>query len=124
MTREEFEKYWAQNYVPVTYEDVKENYEAFLKEADKKIFIDDYEAAGAISKADFIDNLCETAMFTFQDTLTEAFYDKNPEVYETAFELYELAQMEGTKENPAIAFHEEYNRLYAEFLNNLFDDNF
>ena len=125
MTREEFEKYWVDNYVQINYEDVKDEYEAFVREAEKHIFIDDYEAAGAISKNDFMDNLSETAMFTFQDTLTEVFYDKNPDLYETAFELYELSQMSDQKgENPAIKFHEEYNRLYKEFLLQLFEDMF
>ena len=121
MTREEFEKYWHDNYKPLCYEDVKDAYEAFVNESEKHIFIEDYEANGAISKEDFIDNLSETAMFTFQDTLTEVFYEKNPEVYETAFELYEESLMNGAKENPAMAFHEEYNRLYKEFLEHIFD---
>ena len=51
-----------------------------------------------------MDNLSETAMFNFQDTLTEVFYEKNPEVYETAFELYEESVINGSGENPAIAF--------------------
>ena len=124
MTRDEFQKYWEENYKPISYEDVKEAYEAFVREADKHIFIEDYESNGTISKDDFMDNLSETAMFNFQDTLTEVFYEKNPEVYETAFELYEESVINGSGENPAIAFHEEYNRLYKEFLMQLFDELF
>ena len=124
MTRDEFQKYREENYKPISYEDVKEAYEAFVREADKHIFIEDYESNGAISKDDFMDNLSETAMFNFQDTLTEVFYEKNPEVYETAFELYEESVINGSGENPAIAFHEEYNRLYKEFLMQLFDELF
>jgi hypothetical protein len=61
-------------------------------------------------------------MFTFQDSLTEAFYDKNPEVYETAFALYEEAELSGRKDkNVAQSFHEEYQRLYREFLLAMFD---
>ena len=29
MTRDEFQKYWEENYKPISYEDVKEAYEAF-----------------------------------------------------------------------------------------------
>ena len=43
MTREEFEKYWADNYVEIEYDEVKDEYEAFVREAEKHIFIDDYE---------------------------------------------------------------------------------
>ena len=74
---------------------------------------------------DFAENLSQTAEFTFQDTLTEVFYEKNPDLYETAFALYEAAQMTGQgNKNVAQTFHEEYNRLYIEFLNQMFDNLF
>ena len=95
--KEAFDAYWNENYVPLTYEDVKEAYEDFVKSADKHIFIPDYEEAGCISRDDFMENLSQTAQFTFQDSLTEAFYDKNPDLYETAFAIFEEAQMNGTK---------------------------
>ena len=37
------------------------------------------------------------AQFAFQDGLTEVFYDKNPELYETAFAIFEESQMNGGK---------------------------
>ena len=40
-----------------------------------------------------MDNLSQAAQFAFQDGLTEAFYEKNPQVYENAFALFEAAQM-------------------------------
>ena len=121
-TREAFEEYWNENYIKLTYEDVREAYEEFVKSADKRIFLSDYEEANAISREDFMDNLAEAAMFTFQDTLTEVFYDKNPDLYELAFALYEEAEMSGQGEkNVAMIFHEEYNRLYKEFLTQMFD---
>ena len=49
------------------------------------IFLSDYEEGGCISKEDFKDNLSQEAQFAFQDGLTEVFYDKNPDLYETAF---------------------------------------
>ena len=123
MTKTEFEEFWNANYIPLKYDDVKAEFEEFVKSCDKKIFIEDYEISGNISRDNFIDNLSQTAQFTFQDTLTEVFYDKNPEVYETAFALFEEAQMNGKgSENEAILFHEEYNRLYKEFLLEMFDN--
>lgn len=120
--REAFDAYWNENYVPLSYKDVQEEFENYVKEAEKHIFLSDYEESGSIAKADFMDNLSQTAQFTFQDTLTEAFYEKNPELYETAFAIYEEAQMEGRKDdNVALTFHEEYQRLYQEFLNEMFD---
>lgn len=120
--REAFDAYWNENYVPLSYQDVKEAFENYVKEAEKHIFLSDYEEGGSIAKADFMDNLSQTAQFTFQDTLTEAFYEKNPELYETAFAIYEEAQMAGEKDNNvAQTFHEEYQRLYQEFLNEMFD---
>ena len=71
----------------LTYEDVREAYEDFVKSADKHIFLSDYEESGNVSREDFMDNLSQAAQFAFQDGLTEAFYEKNPEVYENAFAL-------------------------------------
>lgn len=121
-TKEAFEEYWNENYIKLTYEDVREAYEDFVKSADKRIFLSDYEEANAISKDDFMDNLAEAAVFTFQDTLTEVFYDKNPDLYEVAFALYEEAELSGQGDkNVAMIFHEEYNRLYKEFLMQMFE---
>lgn len=120
--REAFDAYWNENYVPLSYKDVQEEFENYVKEAEKHIFLSDYEESGSIAKADFMNNLSQTAQFTFQDTLTEAFYEKNPKLYETAFAIYEEAQMAGRKDdNVALTFHEEYQRLYQEFLNEMFD---
>lgn len=121
--REAFDKYWNENYVPVTYEDVRQSFEDFVTAADGHIYLSDYEEKGCISKADFKDNLSQEAQFSFQDGLTEVFYDKNPEIYETAFALFEEAQMTGNgKADIAQIFHDTFNRLYTEFLDRLFDE--
>lgn len=122
--QETFNAYWNENYVPVTYEEVQGAFEDFVKAAEGHIYISDYEAAGAVSKADFKENLSEDAQFAFQDTLTEVFYDKNPELYEAAFAIYEEAQMSGHKEMAQIAqiFHDTFQGLYEEFLDCLFDE--
>ena len=122
-SRESFDEYWNETYVPVTYEDVKDAYEDFVKASDKHIFLSDYEETGNISRDDFMDHLSQAPEFAFQDSLTEAFYDKNPDLYETAFALFEEAQMDGTVDaNIAAVFHEEYNRLYREFLLRMYDE--
>lgn len=121
--RETFDRYWEENYVPVTYEDVKEAFEDFVTSAGGHIFLSDYEEGGCISKEDFKDNLSQEAQFAFQDGLTEVFYDKNPDLYETAFAIFEEAQMSGNQDvNVAVTFHETFNRLYAEFLDRLFEE--
>ena len=108
--RETFDRYWNENYVPVTYEDVATVFR-------------DYEEKGCISKEDFKDNLSQEAQFAFQDGLTEVFYDKNPELYETAFALFEEAQMTGQGDaSVAQTFHETFNGLYTEFLDTLFEE--
>lgn len=121
--RNTFDEYWNQNYVPIVYEDVKEAFEDFVKSADGHIYISDYEENACISKSDFKENLSQEAQFSFQDGLTEVFYDKNPELYETAFALYEEAKMTGKGDaSVALTFHETFERLYAEFMDRLFDE--
>ena len=110
--RETFDRYWEENYVPVTYEDVKEAFEDFVTSAGGHIFLSDYK-----------DNLSQQAQLAFQDGLTEVFYDTNPDLYETAFAIFEEAQMSGNQDvNVAVTFHETFNRLYAEFLDRLFEE--
>ena len=121
--RETFDEYWNESYVPVTYEDIKSIFEEFVDSVDGHIFLSDYEENGCISKEDFKENLSDDAQFAFQDGLTEIFYDKNPELYETAFAIYEEAQMsDNGKAGIAQIFHETYEALYAEFLDRLFDE--
>lgn len=121
--RETFDQYWKENYIPLTYEDVREEFEKYVAEAEGHVYISDYEEKGCISKADFMENLHQDAQFLFQDTLTEVFYEKNPELYETAFALYEEAQMSGAGDkNVALTFHETYQKLYTDFMNQLFDE--
>lgn len=120
--RAAFDAYWQENYIPLSYADVQKAYEDFVKEADKHIFRAEYEEKEGIRRETFLSNLNQTAEFSFQDLLTEAFYDKNPELYETAFALYEAAEMtEGADRSIAATFHEEYHRLYQEFLLMMYD---
>lgn len=121
--RNTFDRYWNDNYRPITYEEVRADFEDYVKSVQGHIYLSDYEEKGCISKADFRDNLSQEAQFTFQDGLTEVFYDKNPELYETAFALYEEAQMTGRGDaGVAQTFHETFEELYQEFLDRLFDE--
>ena len=46
-----------------------------------------------------------------------------PELYETAFALFEEAQMTGQGDaSVAQTFHETFNGLYTEFLDTLFEE--
>lgn len=122
-TAEAFEVFWKEKYVPIIYEDVREAFEDFVTSADGHIFLSDYEEKNCISKTDFKENLIQAAQFAFQDSLTEVFYDKNPEIYETAFAIFEEEELSGIKsEGIAQIFHETFHRLYAEFLDRLFDE--
>jgi len=121
--RETFDKYWNENYQPVSYEDVREAFTDFVKSADGHIYLPDYEEKGLISREDFKENLSQEAQFTFEDGLTEVFYDKNPELYETAFALYEESKLTGKGDaSVAQTFHETFRALYAEFLDRLYDE--
>lgn len=122
-TAEAFEEYWKENYREIYYEDVKGAFENFVASAAGHIYLSDYEEKNCVSKEDFKENLSQEAQFTFQDTLTEVFYDKNPELYETAFAIYEEEQMAGT-EGAGVAqiFHETFGQLYAAFLDRLFEE--
>ena len=44
--RETFDRYWNENYVPVTYEDVATVFRDFVKSAEGHIYLSDYEEKG------------------------------------------------------------------------------
>jgi hypothetical protein len=118
-TQEAFDTFYHLSYKPVQFEDVRESMEALVKEAGLEIFLDDYVKQQKISKADFKNHFSETARFQFEDAMAEAYYDKNPEIYEAAFGLYELAPAQSVPITKT--FHEEYQASYAACLDELFD---
>ncbi len=119
-TAAEFEKFFHSNYTPLTYADVRQEFADFYGEQNGKVFHEDYEKAAQISKHDFRENLSKTALFTFQDTLTEIFYEKNPAIYEEAFAIFE--ENGGTKSEITKIFDDTYQSLYEEFLDQFFDE--
>lgn len=118
-TQEAFDTFYHSSYKPVQFEDVREAMEALVKEAGLEIFLDDYVKQQKISKDDFKNHFSETARFQFEDAMAEAYYDKNPEIYEAAFGLYELAPAQSAPITKT--FHEEYQTNYAACLDELFD---
>lgn len=121
--RDAYERYWALNYVPLKYEDVKKIYEDFVKSVDGHIYLSDYEENGCVSRGDFKQNLSQEARFAFEDGLMEVFYEKNPKLYEAAFALYETAELSGRKKADQVQiFHDTFRDLYEEFLDRLFED--
>lgn len=117
--QEAFDVFFRANYKPVTYEDIKEPLEAFVREAGLSLFLDDYVKKG-VAKEDFKQHFSQAAKFQFEDAMTEAYYEKNPDIYETAFGLYELSP----ESSVAITrtFHETYQSSYEDCLNQLFDE--
>lgn len=114
MTKQEFDLLFQENYKEITYDNVKKSYETYYKELDGKIFHDDYLT---IEKETFLENLSDDAKFQFQDILLEVFYDKNPRIYESAFEIFELNN--GKPSDITKTFDDCYQGLYQEFVSNL-----
>ncbi len=114
-----FDVFFQMNYKPVSYEDVKDAMEEFVKEAGLSLFLDDYVASQNVKKEDFKEHLSQTARFQFDEAMTEAFYEKNPEIYETAFGLYEVSPESSV--TITRTFHETYQKNYEECLDMLFD---
>lgn len=118
-TQEAFDTFFRMKYKPVVYADVKEAMESFVKEVGRELFLDEYVKNGKISKQDFKEHFSQAATFLLEDAMAEAYYEKNPEIYETAFGLYELAP--GQSASITRTFHETYRESYEECLDALFD---
>lgn len=115
--KEAFDKFFMEHFTSMSYEDVKEGFESLVKSEGLNIFHDEY--AKEVKKEDFTNHLSQGARFEFENAMTEAFYEKNPELYEAAFGLYE----EAPKSAMAITetFHKTYQSIYNECLNCMFD---
>lgn len=118
--KEAFDTFFKENYKPIQYDSVRADMEALVKEEGLNIFHDEYAKSGKITKEDFTNHLSQGARFTFQDAMSEAFYDTNPDIYEAAFGLYELAPEKSAKITST--FHEVYAEVYQACLECLFDE--
>ena len=61
--RESFDAYWNENYVPITYADVKDAYEDFVKASDKHIFVSDYGESGNINRDDYGQSVTDSTVY-------------------------------------------------------------
>lgn len=115
--KETFDRFFAEHFKAMTYDDIRDGFEELVKSEGLNIFHDAY--AKHVRREDFAKHLSQGARFEFENAMTEAFYEKNPQVYEAAFGLYE--------ENPDRAaeitetFHRTYQEIYKEALNCMFD---
>lgn len=115
--KEAFDRFFVENFKAMAYEDVREGFEELVKAEGLNIFHDEY--AKHVRREDFTEHLSQGARFEFENAMTEAFYEKNPEVYEAAFGLYEEAPNQaGTITE---TFHRTYQEIYKECLNCMFD---
>ena len=119
--RETFDKYWNENYQPVTYEDVREAFTDFVKSADGHIYLSDYEEKGLISREDFKENLSQEAQFTFEDGLTEVFYDKNPEALRDGVRALRGVEALSGK-GDADRWRRRFTRRFARSMQNFWTD--
>lgn len=115
--KETFDAFFQEHYQPLTYEDVKTGFGEAVREAGAHIFPE--EDMDKVNRENFMEYLGQGARFILENAMTEAFYEKNPEVYETAFGLYE----EDPRHSPQITgtFHRTYQESYEALLSEWFD---
>ena len=114
--REAFDAFFREHYQPLAYEDVKAGFGEAVKEAGAHIFPE--EDMDKVTGSNFMEYLGQGARFILENAMTEAFYEKNPEVYETAFGLFEEDPEHSAKITET--FHrtdqESYEALLAEWF--------
>lgn len=115
--KEAFDRFFMEHFQPMSYDDMKEGLESLVKKEGLDIFERSY--MDKINKQDFKEHLSKAARFAFDDAMTEAFYEKNPEVYEAAFAIYEAAP--DRAQEIAYTFHKTYQEIYDEGMNCMFD---
>ena len=121
--RETFDKYWNENYQPVTYEGCARGVHGFCEVRGRSHLPSDYEEKGLISREDFKENLSQEAQFTFEDGLTEVFTIRIRSFTRRRSVLYEESKLTGKGDaSVAQTFHETFRALYAEFLDRLYDE--
>lgn len=115
--REAFDLFMEEHYRPLVFADVKEGFAEATKEEGAHIFPEG--DMDKVTRDNFMEYLGQGARFILENAMTEAFYEKNPEVYEAAFGLYE----EDPQHSGAVteSFHRKYQESYSALLLEWFD---
>lgn len=115
--REAFDFFLEENYTPLVYEDVKEGFAEVTEEEGAHIFPE--SDMDQVTRDNFMEYLGQGARFILENAMTEAFYEKNPEVYEAAFGLYEADPEHSGQITES--FHQKYQDSYKALLLEWFD---
>lgn len=115
--REAFDLFFNENYTPLVYDDVKDGFAEATEAEGAHIFPEG--DMDKVNRDNFMEYLGAGARFILENAMTEAFYEKNPEVYEAAFGLYE----EDPQHSGAVteSFHRKYQESYSALLLEWFD---
>lgn len=116
--KETFDVYFQEHYKPLVYADVKEGFGEAVQEAGAHIFPED--DMDKVTRESFMEYLGQGARFILENAMTEAFYEKNPEVYEAAFGLYEEDPQHSSQ--ITASFHKTYQESYEALLAEWFDE--
>lgn len=83
--KEVFETFFRENYVPVEYKNIKEEFEE-IASAGNDIFTESYEARN-LTKENFILYLTNDAYCAFEAVVEEALDDLNPEIVDAVMDV-------------------------------------
>lgn len=115
--KEVFDKFFAENYCPVDYATVKEEFEE-IAGIPNSIFTGSYEAKN-LNRDNFILYLTSESYCDFESVVQEAMDDLNPEILDAVIDVTE-AQTDGVEITEK--YWDVQRKLLHEFLLQLYDD--
>ena len=114
-----FEKFFEENYVPVEYKTVKNDFEEVAAEYGRDLFTEEYQAKGRIKKENYILYLTSDSYCDFEAAVQEAMDDLNPEILDAVMDVTE-AQEDGDEITEV--YWDTQRELLHDFLLRLYDE--
>ena len=114
-----FEKFFEENYVPVEYKTVKNDFEEVATEYGRDLFTEEYQAKGRIKKENYILYLTSDAYCAFEEIVENAVDALNQDIADVIAEIgNELSFDNGVTE----IYFDNIEKLVKRFLDCLYDE--
>ena len=114
-----FEKFFEENYVPVEYKTVKNDFEEVAAEYGRDLFTEEYQAKGRIKKENYILYLTSDAYCAFEEIVENAVDALNQDIADVIAEIGNELSFDNSVTE---IYFDNMEKLVKRFLDCLYDE--
>lgn len=116
-----FEKFFDENYIPVEYAMVKNDFHELAEEYGRDMFTEDYLAKGRIRKEDYILYMKNEVYCAFEEIVENAVDSLNQEIADAVLEIGNELEFDNSVTE---VYFDNMENLLKRFLDCMFDEEF